>query len=182
MYPPATATPQESHTAGAPAAEDRISLSTSLTPFWRLMAKGVIVQGLLSAASGLWIVLTSPQPASTSPGTSAVWLLLMLNSGACALFFYLARFLKKVRIGGDSLFVSDGAKECEIHISQISCVTGPDWTTLRRITIHLHQPSVFGEKIVFAGKVFSAGLIARDLRRRLYSHAEERGRADTLQE
>jgi hypothetical protein len=159
---------------------DRKSLSTSLTPFWQLLAKGVVVQSLLSAAWGLWILPTMPQLTSTGFRTFVLWSVLISNWVACALYFYLARSLKKVCIAGDSLFVSDHLQECEIHISQISRVSGPDWTALRRITIYLEQPSTVGGKIVFAGKFFSAGMIARELRRRLYSHAEEKRMANTL--
>jgi len=179
-YPPMTAAFQGSHLARFSVREDRRSLSTSLTPLWRLMAWGAVVQSLLAAACALWITWALPQLFSTSFARVVLWILLSCNWAACTLYFYLARSLKKVAIRDDSLFVSDYSKECEIHLSQISRVAGPDWTTLRRITIHLHQPSVFGEQIVFAGKFFSAGMIARDLRRRLYSHAEEQ--ANALQE
>jgi hypothetical protein len=175
-----TSSPQASQVSIFSVPKIRKSLSTPLTPFWRLWAKGIIVQVLLSAAWGVWIMLTSPQLISTSFAMFVLWSLLACYWGFCALYFYLARSLKKVWIEGDSLFVAEYSKECEIHISHISHVTGPDWTTLRRITIHLHQPSAFGKKIVFAGKVFSAGMIARDLRRRLYSHAEEKGKANAL--
>jgi hypothetical protein len=175
-----TAPPQGRPATEVSVPQTRKSLSTPLTAFWRLWAKGMIAQILLSAAWGLWVMWTLPQLISTRFATFVLWALLVCHWGLCALYFYLARSLKKVCIGGDSLFVSEHSKECEIHLSQISHVTGPDWTGLRRITIHLHQPSAFGRTIVFAGKFCSAGMIARDLRRRLYSHAEEKGRAGAL--
>ncbi|HYP52338.1 MAG TPA: hypothetical protein VEQ42_02295, partial [Pyrinomonadaceae bacterium] len=98
---------------------------------------------------------------------------------AWAVYYYLARPLKKVTADGDLLLVSNYSREVPIHLSQVSRVSGPDWTSLRRITLHLHGPSAFGQKIVFAGRLFSAGNVARELRRRLYSLAEEAGRANT---
>lgn len=171
---PGTASPVGGHAPVVAVPEVRKVLSTPLTAFWRLWAKVVVFQILLSAAWGIWVL---PQLVSTRFDAFLPWALLACYWGLYVLFFHLARSLKKVCIEGDSLFVSEGSQECEIHLSQISRVTGPDWTGLRRITIHLHQPSAFGEKIVFAGRFLSAGMIARDLRRRLYLHAEEKGGA-----
>lgn len=179
--PSMTATFQSSHPARGFRPEEKKSLSTLLTPFWRLMAKAVVVQLLLSVAWSLWIMLTLPQLIFSSRAGIVLASLVICSWASSALYFYLARSLKKVCIAGDSLFVSDSSKECEIYISQISRVSGPDWTTLRRITLHLHQPSAFGQKIVFAGKIFTAGMIARDLRRRLYKQAEGAGRANPAQ-
>ncbi|HEY0377990.1 MAG TPA: hypothetical protein VGC87_13810 [Pyrinomonadaceae bacterium] len=172
-----TAPPRSSHAAALPAPEPRKTLSSPLTAFWRLLAKWSVVQVLLLVAWGLWIMWTQPQLIPTRFAVFVLWSVLACLCGSCALYFYLARSLKTVCVEGDSLFVSENSKECEIHLSQVSRVTGPDLTGLRRITIHLHRPSACGEKIVFAGKFLSAGTIARDLRRRLYAYAEEKGRA-----
>jgi hypothetical protein len=58
-------------------------------------------------------------------------------------------------------------------ILTIRTLGGPDWTNLRRITIHLHRPSEFGNKIAFAPSLFKGKEIARDLRRVTYSDQEE---------
>jgi len=107
---------------------------------------------------------------------AALWALLGLNWASSSLYFYLAYSLKKVSLSGDTLFVSNYREEIVIQLSQISRVSGPDWTGLRRITLQLHQSSAFGRKIVFAGRFLSAGKIARELRRRLYAVGREPGR------
>ena len=103
-----------------------------------------------------------------------LWFLIICNAVFGTVYFYLAHSLKTVYLEGDSLYVSDYSKECEIPISRICQVTGPDWTTLRRITLHLDEPSAFGKKIIFAGKLSSAGLTARDLQHRLHQPAEKK--------
>jgi len=105
-------------------------------------------------------------------GQVALWPLYVCNCVGCAVYFYLARPLTEVFIYDDTLLISDRVKRGEVHLSQVSSVTGPDWTTLRRVTLQLNTPSPFGQKIVFAGRLFRAGTDARDLRRRLCAYAE----------
>lgn len=155
--------------------DGRKRLSTALTPFWLLLAGCLVVHLFPSVVWGLWTLLTLPESPSTGFKRLVLLVLLSCNWVGSALYFYLARSLKKVYLYGDNLLVSNYRREHTIHLSQISRVSGPDWTTLRRITLHLHHPSPFGNKIIFAGRLFSAGRIARDLRRWLASHAEEKG-------
>jgi hypothetical protein len=146
-------------------------LSTPLTFFWRLMANVILVQVMISLICGL-LILAWPRMIVSSSQEFTLWFLIACNLVFGPIYFYLGRSLKKVYLEGDSLYVSDYSKECKIHLSQICRVTGPDWTTLRRITLHLNEPSVFGKKIVFAGTLLSAGLTARDLQHRLYRQGE----------
>lgn len=173
---PAPEPPRADHAAEAPGTGGLRRLSTTLTPFWRRMATGAACNFLLTIVLGP-LVLSAPQM-RTPPGLDAaiLWALLVSNWVGCAAYFYLARSLTEVRIDGETLLVSDRSKQCEIHLSQVSGVDGPDWTTLRRVTIHLKGPSPFGQKIVFAGRLFRAGTDARELRRSLYSYAEQGAR------
>jgi hypothetical protein len=155
----------------------RRTLSTPLTLVWRLMALAVIPNLLTS--STLAISPASLQRPFSGIAAAALWALLGLNWASSSLYFHLAYSLKKVSISGDTLFVSNYRKEIVIQISQISRVSGPDWTGLRRITLQLHQSSAFGRKIVFAGRFLSAGKIARELRCRLYANSVEPGRTES---
>jgi hypothetical protein len=162
------------HAVEAPGTGGMKRLSTILTPFWRLMAVGAACNFLLTAVLGP-LVLSAPH-LRTLPGLNAATLcaLLVSNWAGCAVYFYLARSLTEVCIYDDTLLISDRLKQCKIHLSQVSSVTGPDWTTLRRVTIYLNAPSPFGQKIVFAGRLFRAGADVRELRRCLYLYAEQR--------
>jgi hypothetical protein len=172
---PPSHTPRDGAAVGPYATtRGRRRLSTVMTPFWRLAAKGAVVSLVLSAAFGLWMIFTSRVPWGFGPPTVCV--LLACNVAGCVTLFHLCRRLKTVCIEGGTLFVSDHTKECEIYVSQISRVSGPDWTTLRRITLHLQGPSVFGPKIIFAGRLFSAGRISRELRQMVYRGAEDKAK------
>lgn len=153
--------------------KEKVRLSTSLTVFWRSMAKGMMVQMLISTICGLCL-LAWPQLIPSLFVERTLWFLIVCNVVGGTVYFYLAHSLKKVYLEGDNLYVSDHSKECRIHISQVCKVTGPDWTTMRRITLHLNEPSAFGKKIIFAGKLASAGLTARDLQHRLSLKVERK--------
>lgn len=157
----------------------RRTLSTPLTPFWRALALAVILNVI--ASSVLTISTASLQRPFYGTSSVTVWALLGLNWSSSSLYLYLAYSLKKVSISGDTLFVSNYRKEIVIQVSQISRVSGPDWTGLRRITLQLHQSSAFGRKIIFAGRFLSAGKIARELRGRLYAVGMEPGRTESPQ-
>jgi hypothetical protein len=118
-------------------------------------------------AGVLWITLSTPY---RFPALLKV--LLCFNWVSGGIYFFVARSLKNVELRGSSLFISDKSNACEIPISQISDVTGPDWTTLRRTTLHLHETSTFGKQVVFAGRLFSAGKVARNLRQLLYANED----------
>jgi hypothetical protein len=44
---------------------------------------------------------------------------------------------------------------------------------MRRICLHLREPTVFGKTLLFGGGPIKAPSIARDLRQKVYSAAEE---------
>jgi hypothetical protein len=57
--------------------------------------------------------------------------------------------LKKVDIDGDYLYVSNYRKEITIPLSDVYDVSEMRWMDPFWITIYLHRPSEFGERIVF---------------------------------
>lgn len=79
----------------------------------------------------------------------------------------MAGSLKRVSIEGDKLLVSNYFTEIEIPLSEVEHVDGPDWSSLRRITLVLRKPSKFGEEIVFAPGLLEAGGVARELKSRI---------------
>jgi hypothetical protein len=153
----------------------RRRLSTTLTPFWRLTALGAAVSLLLTTGLAPLAFLAPHLHAPFGFNVTVLRTLLVCNWVGCAIYLYLAHSLTEVCICDDTLLISDSSKRSDIHLSQVSSVAGPDWTTLRRITLHLNAPSPFGKRIIFAGRLFTAGTDARELRRRLYLYAEQKG-------
>ncbi len=147
----------------------RKRLSIALTPILKFLANAFLLNIFLSLVLGSLVVLQKSELGRLGLSRTAWSLLVIGNCGIGTLFYCLAHPLKEVYLIGEYLLVSDYSKQSKIHLSQISHLAGPDWTTLRRITLHLRQPSVFGKRIVFAAGPFRGGKIARELQRRLYS-------------
>jgi hypothetical protein len=144
-------------------------LSMALTPLFRLLAKAFVVHISASLILGAYVISQDSEVVRLGFSRTA-WMLLVASICACsALFYYLAHSLKEVHIDGDQLFISEYPRQSEVPLTQISHVAGPDWTTLRRITLHLRQPCEFGKRIVFAAGPLKGGMVARELRRRVYS-------------
>jgi hypothetical protein len=151
-------------------------LSMAATPVVRFLAKVSLVHIAVSLILGALVISRDSDMARLGLSRTT-WLLMVVSSCACgALYYHLAHALKDISIVGDQLLVSQPAKQSKIPLSQITHVTGPDWTTMRRITLHLSQPCVFGKRIVFAAGPLKGGMVARDLRRRVYSQAPRTSR------
>ena len=144
-------------------------LSMALTPAFRFLAKAFVVQFFATLIMGPFVILQESEIGRLGLSRTAWSLIVVTNCACCVLIYCLAHSLKEVHLIGDHLLVSEQSKQSKIDLSQISHVTGPDWTTLRRITLHLRQPCVFGRRILFAAGPLKGGRVARELRRRVYS-------------
>ena len=155
----------------APIVRDESSkrLSMALTPVFKLLGKMSVAHIFASLLLGAFVIAQDSEVVRLGFSRTA-WVLVVVSSCACsALFCYLAHSLKEVHIVGDQLFISEYPRQSAVCLTQITHVEGPDWTTLRRITLHLRQPCEFGKRIVFAAGPLKGGMVARELRRRVYS-------------
>lgn len=118
----------------------------------------------------VWGWLTS-QAGAEPPFSGGKLVAFIIFGLASSIFVHImAGSLKRVVIKGDTLLVSNYLKEIAIPLSQVRYVDGPDWSSLRRITLVLREPSEFGEEIVFAPDVLDAGEVARELKRWVENH------------
>jgi hypothetical protein len=137
-------------------------LSTRLTLFWL-----IFVYGMSGCFACLTIYYVAIAAFSNSPPYSVSELLkiiLFIDLG-CGFMLVMCGSLKSVSINGDLLIVSNYFKEIRIPISSIDAVSGPDISSLRRITLRLKEPTEFGVKIVFTAGFFPGKNVANRLRR-----------------
>ena len=142
-------------------------LSTTLTPFWRVFAAGWMIYFLLVCAYGVWSWLTASNGDGASFSGGRLIGLIVFGLVSSIFVHLMAGSLKRVAIAGDKLLISNYLTEVEIPLSQVEYVDGPDWSSLRRITLVLRAPSKFGEEIIFAPGFVDAGDVARELKRRI---------------
>jgi hypothetical protein len=138
----------------------KFELSTSLTPLLKLAGLVYWLIILMFLVFGP-LVLEQAQPAFVQKLGTMGWLALLCGGFLTGVFtMYVIRSLREVHLLDDYILVSDRGKEIKIHPFDIAHVSGPDWTSLRKITIHLHRPSAFGKKISFVPRLFEGSLIA----------------------
>src|SRR6185437_8495837 len=124
-------------------------LSTRLTTVLKVAALAFWLQAIFLISLGPLVMRQVPP--SLIPRLTITEGVVLLSTGLLTSFvgLYVMSSLRNVYLPGDHLLVSDRGKELKIHCFDIARVSGPDWTSLRRITIHLHRPSEFGKKIAF---------------------------------
>ena len=153
--------------------EDKRRLSTRWTLVLRLAALVFWITVLMTFVFGPELI--EQTPAYMIPKFSGtVWAVLL--SAAFLIGFaglYELGRLREVFVHDDYLLVTDYKKKIKIPIFDIAHVSGPDWTRMMRITIHLQTPSGFGRRIVFVPSLSKADEIVRDLRR----HSTEAARS-----
>lgn len=153
--------------------EETVRLSTRLTLPFKFAA-------LVYWLSILMLFVFAPvvleeESLSFIPKLSATAWVVILSVSFLTAFssLYMIGQLRYVYLQGDYLLVADRGRAIKIRIFDIAHVSDPDWTGLRRITIHLHRPSGFGNKITFAPSLFYGKSIARYLRDVSQAYQEE---------
>jgi len=139
-------------------------LSTNLTFFWRVYAIAWILFFSISAIYQTYIFLISGYNSFKTDGLILFILLAFISS---IIVHFIVGKLKNVFLDGDSLVISNYLKQIRVRFSEISHIDNPDLTSLRRIRIILHEPSEFGQEIVFAPPMFEAKETAQLLKSKI---------------
>jgi hypothetical protein len=84
----------------------------------------------------------------------AFWLLLFCGVVVGYLFWFFIGRLKFVRMGERYLSVSSGFREIQVPLAQVLDVTESTWSQYHEVTIHLQEPTAFGDEIVFIPTLF----------------------------
>ena len=97
---------------------------------------------------GLWVGSFSAH----APPPEMKWIFLALwVVGTASLRWFLAS-VKKVRIDGATLYVSDYRREIAVPLAEIEDVSENWWMSHHPVTLHLRHDTPFGRKITFIPK------------------------------
>ena len=77
------------------------------------------------------------------------WIFLTVTVGGGAWIYWSCGRLKRVRLSGDSLLVSNFRDEMRVPLSQIERVTGSVLMNPELVWVHFRRPTAFGDRIVF---------------------------------
>ena len=97
---------------------------------------------------GLWLGSFTAHP----PPPEMKWIFLVLWVLGTASFRWLLGSVKKVRIDGATLHVSDYRREIAVPLAEIESVSENWWMSHHPVTIHLRHDTPFGRKITFIPK------------------------------
>lgn len=97
---------------------------------WVPAAGFIVLKYIFSTAEDQWLLLFS-------------WI-----CGSIFLVWFSLR-LKRVRIDGDLLFITDYQTEISTPVTNIANITESFWSNPHTITLHFRTPTAFGEKVMF---------------------------------
>lgn len=87
------------------------------------------------------------------PPWAMKWQFLCIWVAGSAFILWGCAGLKKVRLDGSCLYVSNYRREIKVPLTSIASVTENRWINIHPVTIHFRVPTEFGRKITFMPKV-----------------------------
>lgn len=100
----------------------------------------------------LWTIIFMKMLQGTGGGFGEMAFAVLFAVVIVGTAFWMSWGLKKVRLDDRNLYVSNYLKEITVPISEIGEVSEFILYEPRRVTIHLRNPTEFGQKIVFLAK------------------------------
>lgn len=92
-------------------------------------------------------------PNSTPAPPDMKWEFLAAWVAGTTFIYWACARLKRVRIEGSTIYVSNYLKEIRIPFEAIADVTENRWINIHPVTIHLRSATEFGDRIVFMPKI-----------------------------
>jgi hypothetical protein len=120
-----------------------------------LAAKAIAILWIVlfgAGTLGMWLGVFHGRD-NESPPTPLKWVFLAVWLAASSFIAWALPRMKKVRIDGSSLYVSNYLREIAVPLSEIDRVTENRWLNHHPVTIHLRHDTDFGRTITFMPQV-----------------------------
>src|SRR5690242_7485092 len=121
-----------------------ITLSSRLTFFTKTVLPACWIAGFGVVTAFMWT--DGHLPAETG------WLFIVAWVAGTLSFWWWCIPLKKVRVNGDDLIISNFRKEIVVPLNFVESVTENRWVNVHPVTIHFRGETEFGRKISFMPK------------------------------
>lgn len=133
------------------------TISSRQTFFAKIVTPTLWIGGFGAATAAMWLGLFHG-PGNGAPPEVAKLIFLMVLAVGATFFWRLLMPLKRVRIDGTSLYVSNYRTEIGIPLSDIVDVSENRWLNYHPVTIRFRDETAFGREITFMPKLrFFAG-------------------------
>ncbi len=96
-----------------------------------------------------WVLFVSPPP----PPLVIEAVVLAVLLGASGFILWVCTPLKRVRLDGGTLLVSNLRREIRVPLAGIARVSERRWINIHPVTIELRVPTEFGRRVVFMPRV-----------------------------
>jgi hypothetical protein len=126
------------------AMSDDIIVSSRLTFFTKAIFPACWIAGFGGGVAFIW--------ASTGLPPETRWLFLAAWIAGALSFWWWCMPLKRVRVSGGQLYVSNFRKEIVVPLTSIESVTENRWINVHPVTVHFRGDTEFGRKISFMPK------------------------------
>jgi hypothetical protein len=124
------------------------TLSSSLTVVWKFLFPTVWISGFGAGTAGVWLGAFRG-PDHELPPDAMRWIFVGVWLIASTFLVWFARRLHRVSLHDGVLTVSNYFREISVPLANVSRVTQSYMSRPPTITIHLHHPTLFGQRIVF---------------------------------
>jgi hypothetical protein len=119
-------------------------LSSRMTFFTKIVMPTVWISGFGAGSTAVWMM------DGARAQVRLVFLLAFLAGGISFLLFCVP--LKRVRVDGSNLYVSNYREEIPVPLAAVAAVSENRWINIHPVTIHLRTETAFGNKVVFMPK------------------------------
>jgi len=124
-------------------------LSSRMTFFNKVFVPILYIIGF---AGGTLAISLARRAAPNAPGPTPLLFIIFLGLGGVAVYWSTVR-LKYVRMDDRFLYVSNGLREIEVPLRDVTGVTYNRWTRTHLVTLEFAHDTEFGERIVFMPSV-----------------------------
>ena len=126
------------------------TLSSGQTVLLKFLFPVFWIGGFGLGTIALWLAPShargGPSPVETKWVFLAAWIL------GTAFILWISVGLKRVRLDGDTLYISNYMREIGVPLGLVELVSENRWINVRPVTIQFRQPTEFGDKITFIPK------------------------------
>ncbi len=124
------------------------NLSSSATVWWKFIFPAIWISGFGAGTAALWFG-DFRGPKNQPPPDEMRWIFLAVWLVASTVLVWFSRRLHRVSLRDDVLTISNYFSEISVTVTAISRVTQSYMSNPPTNTIHLHQQTSLGKRIVF---------------------------------